>query len=69
MVLFAAIGAYALADQEPVYRFSTTVFGTSVVIPAGLTGLVYELEPDTKMLPNFESIRPVATIYTSVWRL
>jgi hypothetical protein len=65
MVLFAEIGAHALAGQEQVYRFSTTVFGTTVVIPAGLKGLVYELEPGTTRLPDFESIRPVATIYTT----
>jgi len=66
MILFTEIGAHALAGQEPVYKFSTTVFGTTVVIPAGLRGLVYELEPDTTMLPDFELMRPIATIYTSV---
>jgi PA14 domain len=65
MLLFAEIGPHPLAGQEPVYRFSTTVFGTSVVIPAGLKGLVYELESGTTQLPDFESIRPVATIYTT----
>jgi len=66
MILFTEIGAHALAGQEPVYKFSTTVFGTTVVIPAGLRGLVYELEPDATMLPDFELMRPIATIYTSV---
>ena len=65
VVLLVKIAAHALAGQEAVYRFSTTVFGTNVVIPAGLKGLVYELQPDTKRLPDFESLRPVATIYTS----
>ena len=66
MILFTELGAHALVGQEPVYKFSTTVFGTTVVIPAGLRGLVYELEPDTTMLPDFELMRPIATIYTSV---
>jgi len=65
MVLFAGIGAHTLATQEPVYKFSTTVFGTSIVIPFGLTGLVYALQPGTDMLPNFKRIRPIATIYTA----
>ena len=64
-VLFVELAAHSLAAQEPAYKFSTTVFGTTVVIPAGLKGLVYELEPDTKMLPNFESMRPVAVVYTT----
>jgi hypothetical protein len=66
MILFTEVGVHALAGQESVYTFSTTVFGTTVVIPAGLKGLVYELEPDTTMLPELESMRPVATIYTTV---
>ena len=65
LVLFAEIGAHALAGQEPAYKFSTTVFGTSVVSPAGLKGLVYELKPDTTMLPDFNPLQPVATLYTT----
>jgi PA14 domain len=64
-ILAIGSGAHALAGQEPVYKFSTTVFGTPVVIPAGLKGLVYELAPGTGKLPAFESMQPVATIYST----
>jgi len=29
-------------------------FGTTVVIPGGLTGEIYELQPGTERLPKFE---------------
>jgi hypothetical protein len=54
-----------LAGQEPVYKFSTTVFGTAIANPDALKGLVYELAPNTGQLPVFESMRPIATIYTT----
>jgi len=51
--------------HEPVYKFYSTVFGTSVVKPGGLTGRVYALEPDTPRLPNFDRMRPVSKIWTT----
>ena len=35
------------------------------MIPAGLTGLVYELNPATQKLPDFGTLRPVSIIYTA----
>jgi tetratricopeptide (TPR) repeat protein len=44
---------------------SEPVFGTTVVIPSGLRGDIYFLPPNTKKLPGFSSLDPVATVYTS----
>ena len=40
-------------------------FGTTVVIPSGLTGYLYYLQPETTRLPDFDKIVPVATVYTN----
>src|SRR5579859_794395 len=45
---------------------STPVFGTTVVIPSGLRGQVYNISHRTKRLPDFAKIKPVGTIYTSM---
>jgi len=51
--------------EEPVYKFYSTVFGTTVLKPGGLTGLVYALAPDTPRLPVFDRMRPISKIYTT----
>ena len=43
----------------------SATFGTTVVIPRGLKGLVYHLRENSKELPNFGKLRPVGTIYTA----
>lgn len=60
-----------LCAQEPVYRFSTTVFGepiysfgTTVASNSGFRGEIYNLDPDTAKLPDFSRLTPVGTIYT-----
>jgi hypothetical protein len=40
-------------------------FGTTVVIPSGLRGEIYYLRPNTLVLPKFEKLKPVGTIYTT----
>jgi hypothetical protein len=40
-------------------------FGTTVVIPSGLRGLVYHIRRYSSRLPKFEKMKPVGTIYTS----
>jgi hypothetical protein len=48
------------AQEEPV-----AVFGTTVVIPSGLRGLVYHIHHKTE-LPDFEKMKPAGpAIYTS----
>lgn len=59
VVLFCAS---AVAGQEQ----PTFVFGTTVVLPSGLRGLVYHIHHNTKDLPNFEKMKPAGPpIYTS----
>jgi hypothetical protein len=69
-LLMLALAA-GLAAQEPIYKFSTTVFGepiytfgTTVASNSGFRGEIYYLEPDTRRLPDFSKLRPVGTIYT-----
>ena len=51
----------ASAQEEPI-----PVFGTTVVIPSGLRGLVYHIPHNTSKLPNFEKMKPAGpAIYTS----
>jgi hypothetical protein len=47
-------------EKEPVAKF-----GTTVVIPSGLRGLVYHIHRNRTRLPDFERMKPVGTIYTS----
>ena len=39
-------------------------FGTTVVIPGGLTGKIYAIPKDTQVLPRFEKLEPIGTIYS-----
>lgn len=41
------------------------VFGTTVVLPSGLKGEVYNLKPNTSKLPNFKHLKSVGVIYTN----
>lgn len=40
------------------------IFGTTAVIPGGLKGRIYLLNPNTWVLPNFEDREPVGILYT-----
>src|SRR5690348_3505509 len=40
-------------------------FGSTVVIPSGLRGLIYDLPPGQDSLPDFSTLRPVGAIYTT----
>lgn len=51
----------ALAQEPP-----RPTFGTTVVIPSGLKGLIYYLHHNANRLPDFEHMKkPVGAIYTS----
>ncbi len=62
--MFAKWGTLCLAvaalAQEPAVKF-----GTTVVIPYGLEGVIYYLKPDTARLPNLKKLKPRGTIYTT----
>jgi hypothetical protein len=40
-------------------------FGTTVVVPYGLRGEIYFLQPGASRLPNFDKLEPVGVIYTA----
>ena len=70
-IVLVLAGTLALSAQEPVYKFSTTVFGkplygfgTSVAANSGFRGELYEIEPESKKLPDFSTLTPVGTVYT-----
>ncbi len=61
LLLIGACSIAAAAQDEPI-----PVFGTTVVIPSGLRGLVYHIHHNTKNLPDFEKMKPAGpAIYTS----
>jgi hypothetical protein len=66
MLLAAAwmVAAVSVCAQA-VPTSGVPTFGTTVVIPFGLEGHLYLLEPGTLQLPEFEGLEPVGTIYTS----
>ncbi len=70
-ILLILGGAALLAAQEPLYKFSTTVygepvytFGTTVDSNSGFRGTIYYLEAGARKLPDFSTLDPVGTIYT-----
>jgi hypothetical protein len=42
---------------------SLATFGTTVVIPGGLTGKIYHIPSNSAKLPNFDKLEPLGTIY------
>lgn len=58
MCLIAVV--FPLLAQEP-----TVTFGTTVVIPSGLEGRIYNIRHNTTKLPDFRKMKPVGTIYAS----
>jgi len=59
MVLAACLRAWA-DDPVPV-----VTFGTTVVLPSGLRGLVYHIPHNTTRLPDFQKLKSVGAIYTA----
>jgi len=55
-----SVGGVRAQDQDPVY-----VFGTTVVIPSGLQGVIYYISHSAKNLADLEKDKPRGTIYTS----
>ena len=58
LALTAALAAICYAQGG-----SLATFGTTVVIPGGLTGKIYYIPPSSGGLPKFEKLEPVGTIY------
>jgi hypothetical protein len=60
-VVLLACASLALAQDE-----ATPVFGTTVVSPSGLRGLVYHIHRYSTQLPDFSKLKPAGpAIYTS----
>jgi hypothetical protein len=61
LMLATCVVAPLTAQEEP-----PVVFGTTVVIPSGLRGLVYYIKHNRTELPDFEKLKPAGpAIYTS----
>ena len=60
---FVCAGQDQPPQQEP--QDEVPVFGTTVVLPSGLKGEVYNLHANTAKLPNFSKMKPVGAIYTN----
>ena len=50
---------------EPAHEEVEAKFGSTVVIPSGLRGQIYNIPVNTAVLPKFEKLEPVGTIYTN----
>jgi len=63
---YAFLAALCLGLTAPAQEPPPPSFGTTVVIPSGLKGLVYKLPHNTNRLPDFERLKkPAGAIYTS----
>jgi hypothetical protein len=60
LIPFASAAQEQGQEQDPVY-----VFGTTVVIPSGLQGVIYYISHSAKNLTELEKDKPRGTIYTS----
>lgn len=54
------LSALCLAQEK-----GAPVFGTTVVIPSGLRGLIYYMRPGEAWLPDFTRLKPAGAIYTT----
>ena len=57
-------GTVAVAPGAPQEQGVPT-FGTTVVVPGGLRGLIYPISPLSTSLPYFRGLYPIGVIYTS----
>ena len=58
--VFVCCASFIAADQNP-----PPLFGTTVVIPSGLRGLVYLIPKNTLKLPEFDALQAIGAIYTN----
>jgi hypothetical protein len=61
-LIIAGIGTGALAIAQ---HATVPTFGTTVVVPGGLLGVVYNVSPLYNFLPDFQRLDPLGVIYTS----
>jgi hypothetical protein len=61
-LIIAGIGAAAPAIAQ---EKGLPTFGTTVVVPGGLLGVIYYIPPLSRSLPDFQWLDPIGVIYTS----
>src|SRR5689334_293453 len=59
-LLVSSLAALCTAQEK-----GLATFGSTVVIPSGLRGLIYHLPPGVGSLPDFGTLWPVGAIYTT----
>ena len=59
-LLCASVFALSLC---PAQEGELATFGTTVVVPGGLTGKIYAIREESTKLPKFEKLEPIGTIY------
>jgi len=59
-LLFVLAGAMLASGQE-----QPVSFGTTVVVPGGLQGVIYHIPKNSKEIPDLRKIKPQGKIYTS----
>jgi hypothetical protein len=50
---------FAIAQEQPV------TFGTTVVVPGGLEGIIYHISKRSKVIPDLSKVKPQGKIYVS----
>ena len=57
--------ALVLTAEDQREQAPLPTFGTTVIIPSGITGKIYRIRRNTQRLPDFARLKPVGTIYTT----
>src|SRR6185503_8745051 len=60
LVLLTAGAMLAAGQEQP-----AVTFGTTIVVPGGLEGVVYHISKRSKVIPDFRKIKPQGKIYVS----
>jgi hypothetical protein len=64
-LVIALRGAVLAAGQEQPVVNAETTFGTTVVVPGGLEGVIYHIPKNSKAIPDLSKIKPQGKIYVS----
>ena len=63
-LLFLVAAMLASGQEQPALNTGMT-FGTTVVVPGGLEGVVYHISKHSKAIPDLRKIKPQGKIYAS----
>jgi len=63
--LLFLLGAVLAAGQEQPGLNKETTFGTTVVVPGGLEGVIYHIPKNSKTIPDLSKIKAQGKIYVS----